>query len=125
MTTVLIIRENGIYFGSNKMTDEWNRHYDKLKAEIDVLTVEEKNKRIEDLGKEVFILANSFAGNKTGDIAVQLHKASNAMSKASLMIEGDADKLARHEMSEMMSMQEEMTYNILKLTRPEMFLDED
>ena len=107
------------------MTDEWNEHYNKLKAEIDVMTVDEKNKRIEDLGKEVFILANSFAGNKTGDIAVQLHKASNAMSKASLMIEGDADKLARHEMSEVMSMQEEFAYNMLKFARPEIFDDEN
>ena len=107
------------------MTDEWNKHYDKLKAEIDVMSVDEKNKRIEDLGKEVFILANSFAGNKTGDIAVQLHKASNAMSKASLMIEGDVDKLARHEMSEVMSMQEEFAYNMLKIARPEIFEDEN
>ena len=94
----------------DKMTepikDECNEHYDMLKAKIDKMSIEEKDKRLEELGKEIFIIANSFAGDETGSIAVQLHKASNAINKASLMIEGDEEKLARHHASEIMSMRE-------------------
>ena len=96
--------------------DLWNEQYDKVKAEVESLSTDEKKEQLEMVSMELGILANSFAGNKTGEIAVQLHKASNATNKAIIMIEGDLEKLSRFEFSEMQSLQQEMFYNTLKAT---------
>lgn len=105
--------------------DLWDEQYDKVKAEVDSSSSDEKKERLESLAMELGIIANSFAGNKTGDIAVQLHKASNATNKATIMIEGDLEELSRFEFSEMQSLQQEMLYNVLKAQSPEIFEDED
>ena len=107
------------------MSDEWNEHYDKLRDEIESLSAEEKKERIENLSKELFIIANSFAGDETGHIAIQLHKASNAATRATLLIEDDDEALNRYDASAAMSAQTEMMYNILKITQPEIFEHED
>jgi len=89
------------------------------------MTREEKLARLEEIRIELFEIANSFAIEKEGDIAVTLHKASNQTTKATLMIEGDEEKLERFEYQEVMSGHEEMIYNLLKNKNPEMFKDED
>jgi hypothetical protein len=110
----------------NKMKDDlWSEKYDIVKSEVEPLSTEEKKERLEMIAMELGIIANSFAGNSTGDIAVQLHKSSNATNKAIIMIKGDSEELRQFEFSEMQSLKEEDTYNMLKLANPGMFLNED
>jgi hypothetical protein len=47
--------------------------------------------RLDELQDEVFEIANSFAGNETGVVAMQLHEAVNCISRALRMLEKGND----------------------------------
>ena len=55
------------------------------------MDTEDKKKRVEELHKELFELANSFAGEDTGHVAVFLHHAANHVLYAKRALEGHPD----------------------------------
>ena len=84
---------------------------------------EEQLKRLEEIRTELFTMANqaALAEDKIDGLGRQLHKSSNAVTKAVLMIEGDQDALERYERQEANSVHTEMMYEALKIGSPEMF----
>ena len=53
-----------------------------LREKIKAMTKEEKMKRLDELSTEIFTMANSFAGDKTGAVACYLHESVNNIWKA-------------------------------------------
>jgi len=87
------------------------------------MTKEEQLARLEEIRTELFTMANTaaLAEDKIDGLGVQLHKASNAVTRATILIEGDVEELERYDSSAAMSAQTEMMCEMLKKTSPEMF----
>ena len=55
---------------------------EKLKKDIEAMSKEERMKRLDEISTELFTMANSFAGNETGNIAAYLHESVNNIFSA-------------------------------------------
>jgi len=84
---------------------------------------EEQLARLEAMRMELFTMANAsaLAEDKIYGLGMQLHKASNAVTRAVLIIEDDPEALASFDTSAELSASTEMMYNVLKMSSPEMF----
>ena len=70
------------------MTEEQNKKYEEQRKVIEAMSKEDRMKRLDELSTELFIMANSFAGNETGNIAVYLHESVNSISSAQKIFTG-------------------------------------
>jgi len=64
------------------MNDEEYAQYEIDRAKIEVMTEKEKIEKMIALQHELFMFANSFAGEETGSAAVLLHEACNNIIRA-------------------------------------------
>lgn len=65
--------------------------YDRLKQIIESMSKEDRMARLDELSSELFIIANSFAGNEHGTIAQYLHESVNNIFAAQKIFTGDKE----------------------------------
>ena len=71
------------------MTEEELRQYDAQREKLELMTPEERMERLDEIRTEVFIMANSFAGdNGLPGIATSLHESANHIMHAQKIFEG-------------------------------------
>jgi hypothetical protein len=68
---------------------EFDKKYDEKKSVVDSMTKEQRMERIEEISTELFIMANSFAGDNTGNVATYLHESVNSISSAQKIFKGE------------------------------------
>ena len=71
------------------MTEEESKKYDEQKKVIEAMTKEERMKRLDVIVDELFIMANSFAGDETGSVATYLHESVNSIWSAQKIFKGE------------------------------------
>jgi len=71
------------------MTEEENKKYEEQRKVIEAMSKEERMERLDELSTEIFIIANSFAGNETGNIAAYLHESVNNIFSAKQIFTGE------------------------------------
>ena len=73
------------------MTEEEHKKYEEKRKVIEAMNPDERMKRLDEISTEVFIMANSFAGDQEGipeGLGVALHQSVNKMMQAQKMYEG-------------------------------------
>lgn len=74
------------------MTEEEVKQYNAQRDKIESMTPEKKMERLDELSTEIFIMANSFAGDKgLPGIATSLHESANHIMHAQKIFEGEAE----------------------------------
>jgi predicted transcriptional regulator len=74
-----------------KMTEqEWHKRYDDHKKEIEAMPKEQRMERLEEIRIELAVMANSFAGDETGNVATYLHESVNNIGTAQKIFSGEA-----------------------------------
>jgi hypothetical protein len=74
------------------MTEEENKKYEEKKTVIEAMTEEQKMKRLDEILEEVFIMANSFAGDKgPRGVASTLHESANNIMRAQKILKGEEE----------------------------------
>ena len=68
-----------------------NDAYDRLKQIIESMSKEDRMARLDELSSELFIMANSFAGDEHGTIAQYLHESVNNIMAAQQIFTGDKE----------------------------------
>jgi hypothetical protein len=74
------------------MTKEEHKEYEEKRKVIEAMTPDERMKRLDEISTEVFIMANSFAGDQEGipeGLGVVLHQSVNKMMEAQKMYDGE------------------------------------
>ena len=67
------------------------KKYDKIRKEIEAMSPEQRIEKLDKMSTEIFIIANSFAGNETGSVAVCLHETVNSILLAQKIFKGEAE----------------------------------
>ena len=74
------------------MTEEENKKYEEQKKVIEARTEEQKVKRLDEILEEVFIMANSFAGDRgPSGVASILHESANNIMRAQKILSGEEE----------------------------------
>jgi len=69
--------------------DTWHEDYKAKQKVIEAMSKEDRIKRLDELSKEIFIMANSFAGDETGHVATYLHESCNNIHRAQKIFSGE------------------------------------
>lgn len=74
------------------MNEEESKKYDEQRLIIEAMTPEAKMERLDEMLTEVFIMANSFAGNKgPRGVASILHESANNIMRAQKILKGEEE----------------------------------
>jgi hypothetical protein len=73
------------------MTEEENKKYEEKRAVLEAMTDDQKMEKLDVLLEEVFMMANSYAGNRGPvGVASMLHESANHIMKAQKILTGEA-----------------------------------
>ena len=75
------------------MNDEENARYEIARDKIEAMSENEKVEKMMALQDELFLLANSFAGDETGPAAVLLHESCNCILRSKKWLNGTLDRI--------------------------------
>jgi len=74
------------------MTEEENKKYEEKRAILEALTEDQKMEKLDELLEDVFMMANSFAGNRgPSGVATSLHESANKIMHAQKILKGEIE----------------------------------